>query len=151
MPSTGYLIWHLSLRWRAATDRALAPLGLTSSQYAVLATLAHMTGGGDRPSQRELADASGLETMHVSKLVRGLERAGLVARTANPADPRAVLLAVTDSGVATVEAAREAVTHLEEANLAPVGGSHDPRGVELRETLIRLLQHTDAPSGGHTP
>src|SRR5919106_1424202 len=84
-PSTGYLLWHLSLRWRVALDRALAPLGLTSSQYGVLASLHGFCRAGSRPSQRELASFSGLEPMHVSKLIRALERAGLVERAGNPA------------------------------------------------------------------
>ena len=38
-PSIGYLIWHVSLKWRVAMDRALAPHGLTNAQYGVLASL----------------------------------------------------------------------------------------------------------------
>src|SRR5918912_186158 len=94
-PSAGYLLWHLSLRWRVALDRALAPLGLTSAQYGLLASLHGFSRAGSRPSQRELASFSGLEPMHVSKLIRALERAGLVERAGNPDDTRAVQLKVT--------------------------------------------------------
>ena len=37
-PVTG-LVWRLSMRWRAAIDRAITPLGLTNAQYSVLAPL----------------------------------------------------------------------------------------------------------------
>ncbi|WP_228648213.1 MarR family transcriptional regulator [Microtetraspora sp. AC03309] len=141
VPSTGFLIWHLSLRWRAAMDRALSPWGLTSSQYAVLATLSGMLAGGGAPNQRQLAEFSGLEPMHVSKLIRGLERAGLVERAANPADPRAVLLGVTDAGARAVAAGRRAVVQLEEQQLTPLGGVADPRSAELHRTLLELLRH----------
>src|SRR5919198_4440160 len=94
-PSIGFLVWHLTLGWRAELDRALAPLGLTSAQYAVLASLHGLSQGGARPSQRELADFAGLEPMHVSKLIRALQRAGLVERTGNPSDTRAVQLSLT--------------------------------------------------------
>jgi DNA-binding MarR family transcriptional regulator len=145
-PSMGYLVWHLTLRWRAELDRALAPLGLTSAQYAVLASLYGLSQRGARPSQRELADFAGLEPMHTSKLVRALQRAGLVARAGNPADTRAVQLSVTDRGVQVVTAARAMVLELEEQRLAPLGGRGSPQSAQLREALLVLLRHTQAPS-----
>jgi DNA-binding MarR family transcriptional regulator len=145
-PSIGYLVWHLTLRWRAELDRSLAPLGLTSAQYAVLASLYGLSQGGARPSQRELADFAGLEPMHVSKLVRALQRAGLVERAGNPADTRAVQLSVTDRGVQVVTAARATVLQLEEQRLAPLGGRSSQRTAQLREALLVLLRHTQAPS-----
>jgi DNA-binding MarR family transcriptional regulator len=143
-PSIGYLVWHLTLRWRAELDRALAPLGLTSAQYSVLASLFGLSHGGARPSQRELADFAGLEPMHVSKLIRALERAGLVKRASNPADTRAVQLRVTDRGVEVVTAARATVLQLEEQRLAPLGGRLSERSTELQDTLLVLLRHTEA-------
>ena len=38
-PTTGFLLWRLTTRWRAAVDRALAPMGLTHAQYTLLASL----------------------------------------------------------------------------------------------------------------
>jgi DNA-binding MarR family transcriptional regulator len=151
-PSIGYLVWHLTLRWRAQLDRALAPLGLTSAQYSVLASLYGLSRGGAQPSQRELADFAGLEPMHVSKLIRALERAGLVERAGNPADTRAVQLRVTDRGVEVVTAGRATVLELEEQRLAPLGGRLSQQSAELRETLLTLLRHTEAThSAGEAP
>lgn len=140
-PSTGYLVWHLSTRWRVALDRALAPLGLTASRYAVLASLHGLTRAGAQPSQRELADFSGFEPMYVSKLIRALVREGLVHRTENPADPRAVQLAVTKQGVERITAGRAVVLELEEQRLAPLGGRSSRRSAEFSETLQELLRH----------
>ena len=97
-PTVGALVWRLSLKWRAAVDRAVAPLGLTHGQYSLLGSLQGLAEVGLQPSQRELADHTGLEPLHVSKLVRALEREGLVERTANPNDTRAVLLRPTTRG-----------------------------------------------------
>src|ERR687892_113916 len=143
-PSIGYLAWHLSLRWRAQLDRKLAPLHLTSAQYGVLASLYGLSRGGSQPSQRELADFTGLEPMHVSKLIRALERAGLVERASNPHDTRAVQLHVTARGVEVVTAAREKVIELEDRRLAPLGGRLSERSVALRDTLLTLLRHAEA-------
>jgi DNA-binding MarR family transcriptional regulator len=125
-------------------DRALAPLGLTASQYAVLASLYGLSRDGARPSQRELAEFSGLEAMHVSKLVRALQRRGLVARGGHPADSRAVQLEITARGADVVTAARAAVLEIEERRLTPLGGRMSRRSAEFRETLLALLRHAEA-------
>ncbi|HEV2895199.1 MAG TPA: MarR family transcriptional regulator, partial [Actinomycetota bacterium] len=105
-PTTGYLLWRLATKLRAAVDRILAPLGLTHAQYTLLASLYGFSRAGGRPSQRELADWTGLEPIFVSKLARALERGGLIERTGHPADLRAVQLRLTDDGT---EVARRAI------------------------------------------
>ncbi|MFA1538389.1 MarR family winged helix-turn-helix transcriptional regulator [Actinomadura monticuli] len=150
-PPTGYLLWHVSLRWRVAMDRALAPLGLTHAQYAVVASLHGMLMSGVRPSQRQLADYSGLEPMYISRLVRTLERAGLVERTDNPDDPRAVQLSLTARGSEVVAKAVPEVRELEGRYLEPLGGAGSARNVELRRALQTLLDHADALGGTPAP
>jgi DNA-binding MarR family transcriptional regulator len=150
-PSIGFLVWHLSLKWRAGLDRELASLGLTAAQYGVLASLYGLTLGGAQPSQRELADFSGLDAMYVSKLIRVLERAGLVERTRNTADTRAVLLKVTAHGAQVLGEARAKVVELEEQRLAPLGGRSGEETAKLRETLRALLAHAGVTADGVLP
>lgn len=138
-PTAGYLVWRLATRWRAAVDRAVAPHGLTHAQYAVLASLHGMGRAGRRPTQRELADHTGLEPLYVSKLVRALERNGLVERTPHPADSRAVQLAVTDAGAEVARRAIATVQDLHDHLLAPLGGRDTPATRQLVETLQALL------------
>jgi DNA-binding MarR family transcriptional regulator len=135
-PTTGALVWRLAMRWRAAVDRAVAPLGLTHAQYSVLASLRALTHRGARPSQRRLADYTGLEAIYVSKLVRVLERGGLVTRVVDPADARAVQLALTDHGVEVVDRAVTVVRTLNGELTTPLGGPDSP---EIR-ALVRALQ-----------
>jgi len=142
-PTTGSLIWHLSLKWRGAVDRALAPLGLTHAQYVLMASLYGLIRTGARPSQRELADFSGLDAMYVSKLARALEQAGLLAREPNPADPRAFHLTITDRGGEVLSAAIARVGELQDRLLAPLGERGDPRRVEFRASLQALLRHAE--------
>jgi DNA-binding MarR family transcriptional regulator len=140
--NVGYLIWRLSMRWRAAMDAALAPHGLTQAQYSVLAPLYSMTRGGTRPSQRELADLTGLDAVYVSKLVRALEREGFVARAVSAADPRAVELSLTERGAATLPDAVGTVYEMRERLTSPLGGNDGTRTAELAGLLLELL---DAP------
>jgi DNA-binding MarR family transcriptional regulator len=146
-PSIGYLTWHLSLRWRVQLDRALVPLQLTSGQYGVLASLFGLSRGGAQPSQRELADFTGLGPMHVSKLIRALERAGLVERAGNPADTRALQLRITERGARVVAKGRATVLELEDQRLAPLGGRLSPQSADLRDTLLVLLRYTETMRG----
>jgi DNA-binding MarR family transcriptional regulator len=150
-PTIGYLLWHVALTWRVAMDRALAPVGLTNAQYAVLASLHGLSRGGARPSQRELADFSGLEPMYVSKLARALERAGLLRRAAHPADPRAVELTLTDHGREVIEKAAATVRELHDRLLTPLGGSQSTRSAELSELLQSLRQHAVTVNSALTP
>lgn len=138
-PSPGFLVWRLALRWRTAVDRTVAPLGLTHAQYSLLASLYGVARAGRRPSQRELADHTGLDPIHVSKLVRALEAAGLVVRADNPADSRAVQLGLTAQGEDVAARAVAEVAGLQEALTAPLGGLHGPDTRALVQTLQTLL------------
>ncbi|MFJ6648400.1 MarR family winged helix-turn-helix transcriptional regulator [Streptomyces sp. NPDC091290] len=138
----GYLVWRLSTKWRVAVDRAVAPLGLTHAQYAVVASLYGMRREGERPRQRRLADHTGLEPLYVSKLARSLESAGLLERTRDPRDPRAVQLALTEQGRERARKAIDVVHGLHERWLAPLGGLDSSTAREFTQVLATLL---DAP------
>jgi DNA-binding MarR family transcriptional regulator len=127
------------MKWRATVDREVAPLGLTHSQYALLASLRGLSHDGSRPTQRELADYSGLEPMYVSKLARALEAAGLIERTEHPRDPRAIELALTRKGVAIVDKAVAKVRALHDELTAPLGGMQSRQTRELVGALRALL------------
>ncbi|MGW0710339.1 MarR family winged helix-turn-helix transcriptional regulator [Streptomyces sp. NPDC002643] len=135
----GHLVWLLSNRWRTAMDQELAPLDLTHAQYVLLASLFGMERSGRPPSQRELADHTGLEALYVSKLARSLESAGFVRRTRDTEDTRVVRLALTKEGRTAVRPAIDAVQVLLDRLLAPLGGLDDPRTGDFRRTLISLL------------
>ncbi|MGW0822940.1 MarR family winged helix-turn-helix transcriptional regulator [Streptomyces sp. NPDC002845] len=138
----GFLVWRLSMKWRVAVDRAVAPLGLTHAQYALVASLYGMQRSGERPSQRRLADHTGLEPLYVSKLARALETAGLLERARDPRDPRAVQLALTEQGRAVTRRAIEVVQGLLRQLLEPLGGLDSARTREFTRELTALL---DAP------
>jgi MarR family transcriptional regulator, organic hydroperoxide resistance regulator len=138
-PTTGFLVWRLSMKWRAAVDRAVAPHGLTHAQYSVLASLLGMSRAGQSPSQRQLADHTGLEPLYVSKLACALQAAGLIDRTADPADSRAVQLTITERGADVADQAIATVHALHDQLLAPLGGPRSPGARALGETLETLL------------
>ncbi|GIF50950.1 DNA-binding MarR family transcriptional regulator [Asanoa ferruginea] len=148
--ATGRLLWQVTLRWRAAVDRAVAPLGLTHAQYSLIGSLYGLTRQGRTPSQRELADFAGLEQIYVSKLIRGLADAGLVTRSEHPTDSRARQLSLTAKGVEVTEAAVGIVHALQHDLTAPIGGPSGPRNRALISTLRTLLGGTPGASEGST-
>ncbi|MBT2499367.1 MarR family transcriptional regulator [Agromyces sp. ISL-38] len=141
----GAFVWRLSTRWRAAVDRAVSVHGLTHATYVVLTTLYSLRGaarpadGPSSPSQRALADASGMEPMYVSRLIRSLESDGLVVRTRDERDTRIVRLNITDRGLSVVRPAMRTVQALLDQLLAPLGGRDSTRTVEFVATLTELL------------
>ncbi|WP_232836988.1 MarR family winged helix-turn-helix transcriptional regulator [Lentzea terrae] len=124
------------MKWRTAVDRALDPLGLTHAQYVVLASL---TAIDQPPSQRELADFTGLEPLYVSKLARALESSGLIERTRDAVDTRTVRLTLTDHGRSVVVPAIEVVAALLDRLLEPLGGRSGDRTTAFSRELTALL------------
>lgn len=97
--SPGFWLHHAALEWRQRFDRALRPLGLTPTQFNLLASI----GWLDRtrsspPTQQQAADHAGADRMMTSKVLRALEERGLVTRAADPDDARLLRLRLTDEG-----------------------------------------------------
>ncbi len=128
---------HLLVRrlWAAAAQRAhhgivpSHPGGLDRAAYALLSELGCRAGG--RVSA--LASALGLDVSTVSRELRGLEEAGLVARERDPDDRRAVRLLLTSAGAAALRAAR-ARRH------ALIGRAFETLGPKRRGLLVGALE-----------
>ena len=80
----GYLIHDVSRLRRMMFDRALAPLGITRSQWWVLAFISRKDG----LPQTQLANELDVGKVALGALIDRLESAGFVARRADPIDRR---------------------------------------------------------------
>lgn len=138
-PTTGSLVWHLALKWRAQVDRAVAGFGMTHAQYSVLASLYAMSRKGKTPTQRDLAEYTGLQAIFVSKLVKALEAEGLMKRRVDDRDSRANRLGLTDKGQQAIVRAMEVVRELDRKLNEPLGGRDSVRSRAFAETLTILL------------
>jgi DNA-binding MarR family transcriptional regulator len=118
----GYMLWHATLRWQRELAAALRPLGLTHAQFHVLCSTWWLQRQGGDPTQKELADHSGLEAMTISKVARGLEQRGLIRRVSDPSDARALRLSLTALGLAKAESAIVTVDELENEFLVARAG-----------------------------
>jgi DNA-binding MarR family transcriptional regulator len=85
-------------------DAALAPVGLKSTQFAILSAIGRRAH--DPPTMRELADALIMDRSTLGQNLRPLERDRLVAWELSEADRRRKLVVLTKDGRARCAQAR---------------------------------------------
>lgn len=127
----GFLLARTSAMAVRATNAALAGVGLRARHYAVLQVAAVPDGC----SQRQLGIDLGLDPSAVVSLVDELQKAGLVARTPDPADRRARVINATDRGHAVLRRAAPLVADAVAAVTAPLAESE---AAVLRALLQRV-------------
>jgi DNA-binding MarR family transcriptional regulator len=101
-------------------DRCLAPVGVTTSQFACLANLTGLRlTGTDALPMRALAERMGLDPTTLHRNLRPLTARRLIAVGADPTDKRVRVVRITDAGQAKVREAlpfwRRAQTRFDEA------------------------------------
>jgi DNA-binding MarR family transcriptional regulator len=117
--SPGFLLWKVSNAWQRRQRAALQPLGVTHSQFVLLAA-ATWFGHTETLTQARLAELTGVDVMTTSQVLRTLELAKLVERDTHPDDPRAKTIAVTARGRELARKAIVVVEATDEAFFAPV-------------------------------
>src|SRR5258705_11779639 len=99
----GYLIHDVSRLRRMMFDRALAPLGITRSQWWVLAFISRKDG----LPQTQLANELDVGKVGVGPLIDPLEASGFVLRQADPVDRRVKRVFVTKQARGFLEKLRK--------------------------------------------
>jgi MarR family transcriptional regulator for hemolysin len=92
----GFLIHDVSRLRRTIMDKALRPIGVTRSQWWVLANLSRHNGDG--MMQTELAKVMDVGKVTLGGLIDRLETSGLLKRVADPTDRRAKRVVMTPRG-----------------------------------------------------
>lgn len=141
-PTSGYLVWQLATRWRAALHATVSPYGLSHGQYTVLAALVVLHDRGERPSQRRLGEMAGLEPAFTSKIVKGLVGEGWATREPDPDDGRVHRLIPTAHALAVAAEAREAVLALDRRLTSSLPPEEE---AAFRRTLTALLERPTEP------
>jgi DNA-binding MarR family transcriptional regulator len=127
--SPGFWLHHAALTWRAELDGRLRELGLTHTQFMVLASAGFLEHVGGPPTQQEVADHAGADRMMTSRVVRTLVEGGAVRRAAHETDARAVRLTLTPQGR---ELAARAVRVAQDVDRAFFGPDASSLGGALR-------------------
>lgn len=133
----GFLIHDVSRLRRIVVDRALKPLGLTRSQWWVLAFLSRRDG----MTQTALAADLDLTKVAVGGLIDRMETGGFVERRADERDARARRVYLTRAGQKLVSTIRESVDAVEADILASVTEDElDAAAAVLVKIKGRLLE-----------
>ncbi len=133
---------RVGLLVEAFQHRCLDPFGLRFIDYSVLRVL-ELVGEPHRMSPSELSEIVVRSSGGMTQILDRLERAGLVARTPDPADRRKVLVALTDEGMRTADAANARYAAERERLLADLSPDEVQR---LDEAIHRLLEVLTADS-----
>jgi DNA-binding MarR family transcriptional regulator len=128
----GYLLKHLQLRYFELSAAALAPLGITGRETAVLTAIA------DRypVSQAELAAVMSVDRTTMVALIDDLQSKGLVERRQDPDDRRKNAVELTDAGRDTIRRAAAVVERTEREFLGPLSAAE---AAQFRRMLHALL------------
>lgn len=129
----GTALRKASRRVTALYDETLAPSGLRSTQFAILAEIVDREDGP--PTLNQLADDLALDRSGLGHSLRPLEREGLVRLERSDRDRRSILVVLTDRG-------RERYAHAfvlwQEAQDRYASVLGEALAIELRERLLQI-------------
>ncbi len=129
-------LWRTYDRLRAFEDQLFARFDLTPQQYNLLRLL--RASHPDPVPTLSVVARLVSRAPDVTRMLDHLEQRQLIARTRSRQDRRAVLIAMTESGLALLEQIAEPLRQCHERQLGHL------QSAELKE-LIRLLQKARAP------
>jgi DNA-binding MarR family transcriptional regulator len=140
----GFLIHDVSRLRRIVVDRALKPLGITRSQWWVLAFLSRRDG----MTQTALAADLDLTKVAIGGLLDRMEASGLVERRSDPNDGRARRVYLTKAGAKLVSTIRETVEQVELGILTQIPEKDLDHAAEtllaLKNTLLEMVDADEA-------
>jgi DNA-binding MarR family transcriptional regulator len=139
----GFLVHDVSRLRRRVVDRALKPLGVTRSQWWVLAFLSRSDG----MSQVALADELDLGKVALGQLIDRLEKTEFVERRPDEADRRIKRVFLTKNSQALIARIRESVSATEKEILENIDAADLKATVRalrgMKENLLALASDGD--------
>jgi MarR family transcriptional regulator, transcriptional regulator for hemolysin len=124
----GFLIHDVSRMRRSAFDNFMRPLGITRTQWWVIAHLSRQDG----MTQIQLADVLDVGKASLGNVIDRLEAAGLVERRSDPIDRRANRLFMTRKACQMIDKMQAAECDFNDQSLRRLSDTE-------RDELVRLL------------
>ena len=135
--SLGYLLHQLASLWRRQMNARLAEIGLTHTQFIFLIGLAWLAQDGAEITQKDLGHYHKASRALTSRVVRLLERNGLVVQTIKSDDARARKLTITKEGTRRLKLALPVLDRTEDVFLA----EHPALKQRIKRDLRAALLH----------
>jgi DNA-binding MarR family transcriptional regulator len=135
----GFLVHDVSRLRRRVVDRALKPLGVTRSQWWILAFLSRSDG----MSQVALAEELDLGKVALGQLIERLEKTGLVSRRSDEQDRRVKRIYLTKRSHALIARIRDSVSVTESEILENIDAADLKATVRalrgMKDNLLTML------------
>jgi DNA-binding MarR family transcriptional regulator len=131
-------VFRLSRAMGDRMEKAYAPLGISRGEFDVLATL-RRSGDPYALSPRQLSATLMLTTGGMTGRLDKLERAGLLRRSPDPHDRRALQVTLTDKGLALIDEAVGAGLAVQTEALSTLD---EGQADQLADLLRQLLAET---------
>jgi DNA-binding MarR family transcriptional regulator len=141
----GVLIHDVSRLRRTVVDNALRPMGITRSQWWVLANLSQRKGEG--MVQTELARVMNVGKVTLGGLIDRLEARGLVRRHADPKDRRAKRVLMTPKGAKALTDIRDVAARVNARIMSGIQRSDVSRAETVLDRMKQQLIAMDAVPG----
>lgn len=135
------LLWSASQLWQRQRKASLRAIDLTLAQYITLACLLWLSKRHETVTQVMLAERSKLDIMHTSRLVRALEKKGLLTRAPSAEDSRAKQLHITAKGETVALQGSDIVNKTTNQFFAPI----KDREEEFIAIMKTLIEANDIP------
>jgi DNA-binding MarR family transcriptional regulator len=119
--SPGFLLWQVTNLWQREIKKALDKIGLTHSQFVLLASIYWLALHQQDVTQINLSDHTKIDPMTTSKVLRTLQTRGLLERREHHTDTRAKTVGLTDQGKKATKEAVKAVEKFDKMFFSPLG------------------------------
>ncbi|HMK85065.1 MAG TPA: MarR family transcriptional regulator [Steroidobacteraceae bacterium] len=142
----GFLIHDVSRLRRTVIDKALRPLGVTRSQWWVLANLSRHNGNG--MMQTELSRVMDVGKVTLGGLIDRLEASGYVERRPEPGDRRAKRVVMTPKGIRLLSQIQKIAKVVNAEIMTGISASDVLRAETVLHKMKKQLIAMDAVPGG---
>jgi DNA-binding MarR family transcriptional regulator len=135
--SSGFLLWQVTSLWQREIRRTLEPVGLTHSQFVLLASILWLTLQDQEVTQIILSEHTKIDPMTTSTVIRTLVQKGLVERQEHSSDTRAKSVRLTPEGEKLTKLAVKKVEAFDHEFFEILGASTKDFNLKLMKLLAK--------------
>ena len=134
--NSGFVMWQVSMLWQRKLKAQLDTLDITHAQFLLLAALDFLSTQKNIVTQQDLAAHCRIDKMMTSKILRNMQKKGLLSRKKNKIDTRSKNMMLSDEGKDILLKALKMVDRTDGDFLLPLGFN----GMSFQDDLRILLK-----------
>ncbi len=143
--ATGFLIHDVSRIRKKVVDQAVAPLGITRSQFWALVNIARY--GDDGIAQTRLAHLMSVGKVSLGGLIDRMEANGILERLPDPVDRRAKKVFITPKGEKLLHELQDVAERINKQIMKGITQEQNKILDDVLKTMKKNLLHIDGVSG----